>query len=215
MKAERTYIPAAGRDLFLPLYDFITKLLGLDEARKTLLNQAGLSAAQRVLDIGCGTGRLAVDLKRRYPDMEVVGLDPDLKALARARRHAQRAAVSVDFNQGFSDAMAYASASFDRVFSSFMFHHLPTDEKEKTVREVRRVLKSGGRFALLDFEASEGSKHRFSHLLHSHAHLKDNSESRILSLLTRAGFADVHKIGERAVLFGLGRVGYYQGSVPS
>jgi Methylase involved in ubiquinone/menaquinone biosynthesis len=216
MKSERTYIPAAGRDLFLPLYDIITKFLGMAEAREPLLNQAGLSAGQRVLDIGCGTGRLVVDLKRKYPDIEVVGLDPDLKALSRARRHAERAAVSVDFEQGFSDALAYASDSFDGVFSSFMFHHLPSDEKEKTVREIRRVLKGGGWFSLLDFEAAEDGKHRaLSHLLQSHAHLKDNSEGRIVEMLTQAGFADVHKSGERPVFFGLARVGYYQSSLPN
>ena len=97
-----------------------------------------------------------------------------------------------------------------------MFHHLRGDEKQKTVREVRRVLKCGGRFSLLDFEASEdGNNRRFSHLLHSHAHLKDNSESRILDMLTQSGFADVHKSGERPVLFGLAQIGYYQSSVPS
>jgi ubiquinone/menaquinone biosynthesis C-methylase UbiE len=215
MKSEREYIPAAGHDFFLPFYDVITKISGLEKARKVLLNQADLSAGLRVLDIGCGTGRLLVELKQKYPDVEALGLDPDPKALAHARRHAERAAVSVHFDQGFSDAIGYPAAFFDRVFSSFMFHHLPTHEKQKTLQEVWRVLKSGGRFFLLDFEASEAGENRaVGRLLHAHAHLKENSESALLDMLNQAGFADVHKSGEQPVLFGLARLGYYQSSAP-
>jgi ubiquinone/menaquinone biosynthesis C-methylase UbiE len=63
-------------------------------------------------------------LKRHYPAMQVIGLDPDPKALARARRKAERAAVSLRFDQGFAGALAYSAGSFDHVFSSYMFHHL-------------------------------------------------------------------------------------------
>jgi ubiquinone/menaquinone biosynthesis C-methylase UbiE len=103
-KSRRTYIPAAGHDWFLPLYDLMTKLMGADQARRALLDQAELWPVHRVLDIGCGTGSLAVLLKRLYPEVDVVGIDPDPKALARARQKAERAAVSLRFDQGFSDA---------------------------------------------------------------------------------------------------------------
>ena len=91
MGSSRTYLPAAGHDWSLPLYDPIVKLLGGDAARKALLEQAALRPGQRVLDVGCGTGTLATLIKQLYPDVEVVGLDPDPKALARARRKAARA----------------------------------------------------------------------------------------------------------------------------
>ena len=84
-----------------------------------------------MLDIGCGTGSLVVLVKRLFPDVEVVGLDPDEKALARAARKARRVGASIQFDRGFSDALDYPDASFDRVFSSFMFHHLERDEKDE------------------------------------------------------------------------------------
>jgi len=143
-ESTRTYLPAAGYDWSLPLYDPIVKLLGGDKARMVLLGQAALRPDYRVLDIGCGTGTLATLIKRFHPDVEVVGIDPDPKALARARRKSANAAVSIQFDQGFGDALPYADASFDRVLSSFMFHHLPPDEKGKTLRAVRRALKPGG-----------------------------------------------------------------------
>src|SRR6266849_8894036 len=99
MESTRTYLPAAGHDWSLPLYDPIVKLLGGDKIRRVLLDQASLQPGQRVLDIGCGTGTLAILSKRLHPDVEVVGIDPDPKALARARRKAAKAAVSIQFDQ--------------------------------------------------------------------------------------------------------------------
>jgi ubiquinone/menaquinone biosynthesis C-methylase UbiE len=211
-KSEKPYLPAAGHDLFLPLYDFIAKLLGADQARQVLLDQAQPQSEDRVLDIGCGTGTFAVLLKQRFPSVEVVALDPDRKALARARRKAERAGVSVQFDQGFADALGYPAASFDAAFSSFMFHHLEASDREKMLREVRRVLKPAGSFYLLDFEVSEaGSLQGFFHMFHSSERLRDNSEGRILMLMRDAGFSDSRKIATRPVLFGFGRAGFYQG----
>ena len=208
MGSSRTYLPAAGHDWSLPLYDPIVKLLGGDAARKALLEQAALRPGQRVLDVGCGTGTLATLIKQLYPDVEVVGLDPDPKALARARRKAARAGVSIQFDQGFGDELPYPEAWFDRVLS-FMFHHLPPDEKGKTVRAVRRVLKPGGEFYMLDFEGPEDGAHGFlAHLLHSSDRMKDNSEGRVLSLMSQAGFLDPKKVGRRRML--LGGVAYYR-----
>lgn len=161
-KSQRTYLPAAGRDLFLPLYDFVARLLGADKARQSLLDQPELLSAKRVLDIGCGTGMFAVLLKKRFPKVEVIGLDPDQKALARASGKAEKAGVSIRFDQGFADELQYESGSFGVVFSSFMFHHLESKDREKTLREVRRVLKPSGTFYLLDFEVSQASSPLFS-----------------------------------------------------
>jgi SAM-dependent methyltransferase len=209
--SQRTYLPAAGRDLLLPLYDLIAKLLGADRARQKLFDLAPLRPGDRVLDIGCGTGTFATMLKQRYPGVEVTGLDPDPKALARARHKAEQAGVSVRFDQGFADSLEYPATSFDVVFSSFMFHHLEGSNREKTLREVRRVLKPGGSFYLLDFEVSP-SGHGLFNLFHSGERMRDNTESRILSLMEDAGFSDRKKMAVRPVLFGFGRAGYYQAS---
>jgi len=149
--ARHAYLPAAGRDVFLPLYDPLTKLLGADRARRKLFDQASVQPDHEILDIGCGTGTLAVAIKRWLPSVNVVGLDPDPRALARGERKAMAAAVSIRFDQGFANALPYADASFDRVFSSLMFHHLPHNAKLATLGEVRRVLKPGGSLHLLDF----------------------------------------------------------------
>lgn len=211
--AQRTYLPAAGLDWTLPLYDPFVKLLGGDAARRALVDQAGLQPGQRVLDIGCGTGTLAVLIKRLYPDVAVTGLDPDPKALARARRKAERAAVSARFDRGFSDELPYPDTSFDRVFSSFMFHHLEAGSKEKTFAEIRRVLKPGGSLHLVDFGGPKsGSGGFLAHLLHSSHRLKDNFEERIPTLMSEAGLREAREVSRRAIAFGFVPIAYYQAS---
>lgn len=207
---RRRFVPGMGVDWLLPLYDPFTWLLGLNRERRELLRQADLRPGHRVLDIGCGTGSLAVLTKRLFPDVEVVGIDPDEKALARAVRKARRAGVSVQFARGFSDALDYPAASFDRVFSSMMFHHLERGEKERTLRAIQRVLRADGSFHLLDFGGPESAGHRSRlHALHAHRRLTDNDERTILGLLTDAGFTNPAKTADRALLRFI-RIVYYR-----
>ena len=215
LATHRTYIPAAGRDIFLPCYDLCARLIGGDEKRRVLVDLAELRAEHRVLDVGCGTGTLAIELKCRFPNVDVVAVDPDPKALARANHKAVRAAVEVQFDQGFADSLSYPSASFDRVFSSFMFHHLPKDEKAGSLREIRRVLKPGGYLFLADFDVPESPKMRgLRKLLHSHPHIKDNTEEHIVAIMKQAGFIGAKRIEERRMLFGTAHAGYYRASAP-
>src|SRR5882724_13609781 len=87
---RRSYLPAAGHDWFLPLYDPFVKLLGGDYARRVLLDQATIRPSHHVLDVGCGTGTFVVLVKRLHPNVEVVGLDPDPKAHERGEHPIER-----------------------------------------------------------------------------------------------------------------------------
>jgi len=212
MNTQRAYLPAAGKDWLLPFYDPLVKLVGADRVRRKLFDQAGIRPGDKVLDVGCGTGTLAVLSKRLAPGAEIIGLDPDPKALARAHRKAQRAHVSVQFDEGFADVLPYADASIDRVLSSLMLHHLPTAAKQKALLEVRRVLKPGGSFHLLDFSEPKAHLHRFSDLVHMlHAHqLQDNTEERLLIWMREAGFAQPRITGTGRLM---GSITYFMASV--
>jgi ubiquinone/menaquinone biosynthesis C-methylase UbiE len=185
MSADRRYLPAASLHFLLPAYDPIMRLLGFRRALGPLLTQAELRPGDRVLDVGCGTGTLAVMIKTAHPDVDVTGVDPDPRALERAVRKAARAGVSIRFDRGFGDALACPDAAFDRVFSSMMFHHVPREEKPSVLREARRVLKPAGRLEFLDFD-----------------------NERLLRLMQDAGFADGRRLAARATI--AGTIAYYQ-----
>jgi ubiquinone/menaquinone biosynthesis C-methylase UbiE len=210
-ETRREFLPAAGRDVFLPLYDPVVSFMGAARAREELIKQASIQPNQRVLDLGCGTGTLVVLLKRKYPAAEIVGVDPDPKALQRAQKKIRRAGVAVQLDEGFSDELPYDEGMFDRVLSSFMLHHLEEHEREKTLREVLRVLKPVGTFHLLDFAGGEDkAPGRLGRLVNSHARLEDNSQQRILQLMRRAGFTNAEKVKDGSMLFGLLPTAYYQ-----
>lgn len=214
-EAPRHFIPAAGRDWLLPLYDPLQRFLLREESvKRELIGQAQLRGAARVLDIGCGTGSLTLQLKRSHPGAQVVGLDPDPKALERARRKAAKQQLEVSFEQGFADEMPFADASFDRVFSSLMFHHLTREEKLGTLRDVRRVLVPGGSLHLLDFGPPRARLARaLARLVHRGDELADNLDGRIPGFMTDAGFEAAREVSYRNTV--VGTFCYYRAAAPA
>lgn len=210
---RKGYLPGFGHDRLLPLYDPIQKLLGLESYHRQLADQADIRPGHRVLEVGCGTGNLAILIKRLHPGAEVVGLDPDPKALARARRKAGREALSMLLDRGFAEDLPYPDASFNRVFSAFMFHHLGPDGKEQMLRETLRVLRPGGSLHLLDFGGARVPSDGFiARLSHRSERLRDNFGDRIPALMRRAGFEAPTEVAHRVTI--VGRITYYRAAVP-
>jgi ubiquinone/menaquinone biosynthesis C-methylase UbiE len=187
--AERPFVPAMGKTWLLPLYDPLAWVLRLGRTREALLREADLQPGHRVLDVGCGTGTLAILAKRSAPGSEVTGIDPDEMALARAWAKARRAGLDVRFEAARADALPCPDASIDRVLSSFMFHHLQGDEQRAMLNEARRVLKPGGRLHLQDFVAAGKAQRvlqRFADAGFQEARVE--SQGTILGILHVASF---------------------------
>jgi ubiquinone/menaquinone biosynthesis C-methylase UbiE len=146
------YIPALSYRFLTPFYDFIQKYIVRDIRYKSLLiEQANIQPGQHVLDLGCGTGTLAIMAKQAQPGAEVVGLDADPDMLKVAKYKSAQQNVPVKFDLGFTNKLPYPAQSFDRVLSSIMIHHLKTPDKWQTAEEVYRVLKPGGQLHIIDF----------------------------------------------------------------
>lgn len=202
--AEFDYVPAFGKDFLLPFFDPVVKLLGADRVRGMLLEGAQLRAGHRVLDLGCGTGTLAVAIKQRYPEVHVVGVDPDPKALVRARRKTERAAVSIQFDRGWAQTLPYADDSFDRVISTLTLHHLSIGAKRSALCEAHRVLKPGGSLHVLDMAGdAPHERSRLPRWLHAALHPSDNSANLILQFIRDVGFKEPQNYASDRLLAGM------------
>jgi ubiquinone/menaquinone biosynthesis C-methylase UbiE len=151
-ETKNEYIPALSFRVLTPFYDFIQKYIVRDIRYKSrLIEQAQLQAGQRVMDLGCGTGTLAIMAKQAQPQAEVFGLDvdPEMLKVAQAKKNQEK--LEVKFDVGFTNNLPYPDDFFDRVLSSIMIHHLKKPDKEKTAQEIYRVLKPGGQLHIIDF----------------------------------------------------------------
>lgn len=149
LKNRHDYLPAAGHDAFLPGYDLLTRVLGMNPAYRDLVAQAGLADGQRVVEIGCGTGNLTVRAKKSCPGADIVGTDPDPRALQRAERKA-KGMTGIGFTRAYAQELPFDDGEFDRALSSMMLHHLDEATKIAAARELFRVLRPGGRLHVVD-----------------------------------------------------------------
>ncbi len=108
-----------------------------------LVRHAGILAGQRVLDVACGTGPVAITAARKGAHVRALDLTPAL--LERARENAQMAGVAVDFRDGDVEQLPFADSDFDAVVSQF--GHMFAPRPEVAVAEMLRVLKPGGTLA--------------------------------------------------------------------
>ena len=143
-------------------YDALVWVLTLGNEgrfRQRLAELARLEAGLSVLDVGCGTGALALAAKGFVgAGGEVAGVDPSPEMVDRATRKAAKAGVEARFEVGTIEALPFPDATFDTVLSSLMLHHLADDGLTQGLGEIARVLKAGGRFLAVDIGAG-GMRH--------------------------------------------------------
>lgn len=204
---ERSFIPALGWSRLTGIYDPVIALT-LRERRfkNALLSQASIGERQNVLDLGCGTGTLALWAKRLQPTAQLTGLDADEQMLSVAVRKSKKAGVDIAFNRGVSERLPYPSGGFDVVLSSLFFHHLSSDEKEATLDEVFRVLRPRGELHIADWGKASGALMRCLfytvQLADGVSTTRDNVAGRLPGMIERSGFQDVSVRREFSTIYG-------------
>ncbi|HKQ30678.1 MAG TPA: methyltransferase domain-containing protein [Burkholderiales bacterium] len=204
---DDSYVPALGYDFLTRLYDPVLAATTRERTfKERLIRQAAIAPGASVLDVGCGTGTLALWIKQAQPSAQVAGLDGDPAALAIARRKIARAGVAVRFDTALSDAMPYAALSFDRVVSSLFFHHLRRDAKQRTFAEIHRVLKIGGELHIADWGLPSRPWRRLLFYpvqwLDGTETTRDNIDGHLPQLLADGGFVNVRERGIVETVFG-------------
>jgi ubiquinone/menaquinone biosynthesis C-methylase UbiE len=148
---------------------------------------ARLEPGEQALDVGCGTGTLALALAGRVgASSRIVGIDPSAQQIARARVKAARRHVPIEFQIAVIEELPFPDRTFDVVFSTLMMHHLPAPLKRQGLAETARVLKPGGRLIIGDFVRKQdrtGRARRF--------HAGGSSVVELASFLADAGFDSI------------------------
>ena len=187
-------------------YDLLTWLLTLGREgafRERLVELARLAPGESVLDVGCGTGTLAIAAKRRVgPSGVVHGIDASPEMIERARRKAAKAKTDVAFRTAIVEALPFPDARFDAVLGTLMLHHLPRPARRECAREMRRVLRPGGRVLAVDFATPRGERKGILGHLHRHGQIPLRD---IEALLGEAGLHVVASgpVGVRDLQFAL------------
>jgi ubiquinone/menaquinone biosynthesis C-methylase UbiE len=151
--------------------------------RAKLLRLARLLPGETMLDVGCGTGTLAVAAARRAGRAgQVTAVDVSPEMLARARRKADKARVRIDFREAPAQALPFQDSRFDLVTSTVMLHHVPAEARPGVVREMARVARPQGRVFIADFARSGGKQHGL--IRHRHGATRPDA---VLDLLAGAG----------------------------
>lgn len=161
-----------------------------------VIRRARLAAGEEVLDLGCGTGTLALLALETEPGIELVGFDADPVVLSRAREKADAAGATIELDEGLSTDLPYADARFDVVLSTLFFHHLADEDKQRTAAEVARVLKPGGRLVVADLGRPHGAGMRVAarvttQLLDGTATTASSVAGLLPGILRAAGLRDV------------------------
>lgn len=145
---HRPKTPQTTFDRVAPYYDRVNSLLslGLDRGwRRATVASLALRPGECVLDVATGTGALALELARAQAAVRVTGCDINERMLAVARR---RAGEALELVQCDAAGLPFAAHSFDAASLAFAIDDMP--DRDRCIAEIVRVLRPGGRFALLE-----------------------------------------------------------------
>jgi ubiquinone/menaquinone biosynthesis C-methylase UbiE len=193
MEQNRKFIPAFSYSWLTSYSDFLWKTTMREMVyKKSLLEQAGIENSQRILDLGCGTATLTIMAKNRHPEADIVGLDADPKILKIALDKIARMDLKIDLDQGMGFSLPYEDNSFNRVVSTLFFHHLTRKDKNSTLAEVFRVLRTGGELHIADFgKPGNLPMIMIGLIIKNFEETRDNIDGLLPEMMRHAGFNQV------------------------
>ena len=193
---EQDYVPPLGRHELTDQYDRAIALMTREKRwRSELIRRVPPTSDARIVDIGCGTGTLAIAIKQAFPDAEVIGIDPDPPALDLARGKAEAAGVAVQWEQAMGDRADAIVGSCDVIVSSLVFHQCAIETKQAIAHAMYRALTPGGLMLVADYGLQRNllmrTLFRQVQLLDGFDMTEPNAKGCMPGIFEAAGFAGV------------------------
>ncbi len=184
-----TFYPALKYRFLTPFYDLIIRILVPElKIKKRITDTINPESGERILDFGCGTGTLCSLILQRAPEASIIGADADPYMINLARKKY----LNIQFVLTDGVQIPFPNTCFDKVVSSWTFHHFTENEKIHHLHEILRVLKPGGLFLLADWTEPESFQEKLGfwlvRVLDNFETFKDHQEGKIPEILEKAGF---------------------------
>ena len=197
-------IPTRGRHLnhVASLYDPVVERLSFGREqrfRELTLAQMDIGPADRILDVGCGTGTLTLQAARLLgPEGSIIGIDAAPRMIAIAGKKAAAAGSPARFETAVAEALPFSDQQFTMVVNSMFCHHIDLQLKKLAFAEMYRVLVPGGLLITADIDRPTtllgwltGWLGRWLLL---QPELAENLRGLLPELMTEAGFGEVRQV---------------------
>jgi len=197
-KKDKEFIPALGYDWLTKFYDLAIRVTMPEKKfRNNLIDFLNPQDGEQILEFGFGTGQNLIIANNRNRNTYYSGLDidPKVKYIAEKKFAENEVAIKLDLYEG--DLFPYPDNTYDKVFSSLVFHQLDKNTKISCLNEIKRVLKPDGDLIIGDWGKPKSKLMRLLfysvQILDGFATTTDNVKGLIPDYMVEAGFEDVEE----------------------
>jgi ubiquinone/menaquinone biosynthesis C-methylase UbiE len=193
---DRAYVPALGDRRLSPFYDATVSLMTCERTwRRAFIKQIAPAPRDVILDVGCGTGTLAVMLAQACPSASIHAVDPDPDILSRAELKARSAGVLVHFAKGYAQDTAATAVRPNKIVSSLVLHQVPLTGKRAAILSTFAALRSGGELHIADYGEQKSPLMRLAfrqvQALDGFDNTQPNADGILPTLMLEAGYVDI------------------------